>query len=223
MSEVPEFIEGERVSALAPGRRVGVVVIRVGDRVAGRISERDVVEIGVRTGTLWTEELARRVEEADETERARVVARRMLNARMRSRAELIEKITGKEFSAASAARVADELERAGLIDDARLAASLVGSLRRRGGAGRRLMEQKLRARKIGREVSDAAIEGALAGVDPYEEALALARGRAARMKSDTDRAARTRRLHGFLARRGYEGDVCWRVVREVVGGDTGDG
>ena len=117
----------------------------------------------------------------------------------------------------------DELERAGLIDDARLAASLVGSLRRRGGAGRRLMEQKLRARKIGREVSDAAIEGALAGVDPYEEALALARGRAARMKSDTDRAARTRRLHGFLARRGYEGDVCWRVVREVVGGDAGDG
>jgi len=109
VTEVPEFIEGEVVSALEPGRRVGVVVIRVGDRVAGRISERDVVEIGVRTGGLWTEELARRVAEADETERARVVARRMLNARMRSRAELIEKITGKEFSASSAERVADEL------------------------------------------------------------------------------------------------------------------
>jgi len=115
--------------------------------------------------------------------------------------------------------VADGWERAGRVDDARLAASRVGGLRGRGGAGRRLMEQRLRARKIGREAADAAIDGALAGVDPYEEALALARRRAARMKSDIDREARTRRIHGFLSRRGYEGDVCWRVVRAVVGGD----
>lgn len=209
---------GDRVTALEPGSRVGVVHVRVGDAVVGKISERDVVEIGVRTGGAWTDALARRVAEADETERARQVARRFVNARPRSRREIIEKIVGKAFSRASGERVADEFGRAGLVDDARLACSIIASVRRRGGAGRRLLEEKLRARGIDRETAMRAIDEALASSDPYSEALALARARAGRMGAGVDAAARSRRLYGLLARRGFSGEVCGRVVRDVVAG-----
>lgn len=221
MSENDGFTPGDRVSALVPGSRLGVVHVRVGDRIVARISERDVVEIGVRTGTAWTEELARRVAEADETERARQVARRIVNARPRSRSEIIDKIVAKEFSRAAGERVADELARAGVVDDARLAASIIASVRRRGGAGRRLLEQKLRARGIDRDTAAVAIDAALEASDPYGEALALARARAGRMSAGLDAAARSRRLYGLLSRRGFSGEVCGRVVREVVG-ESGD-
>lgn len=215
------MFEGERVTALEPGGRVGVVRVRVGDRVVGSISERDVVEIGVRTGTRWTGALAARVEEADETERARQVARRVMNARPKSRAELIDKITGKGFSRAAGERVAEEFSRAGIVDDARLASSIIASARRRGGAGRRLLEQKLRARGIDRDVAARAIDAALEGSDPYGEALALARARAARMGAGIDDAARSRRLMGYLTRRGFAGDVSGRAVREAMGASGG--
>lgn len=212
------FSEPTRVvAAIEPDSRPGVVRVRVGGRIEARISERDLVDLGIRLGAAWTEELARRAGEAQEAERARIEARRLLNARPRSRAELVGKVVAKGFDRPIAERVASELQRAGLIDDARLAASIIESVRARGGAGRALIERKLREREIDAEAVERTMAALLEDADPLGDAIALARKRAAGMSSGLGDAARARRLFGFLARKGFDEEVCERAVREVAG------
>jgi regulatory protein len=109
--------------------------------------------------------------------------------------------------------VLDRLEELRLIDDAAYAEAFVRS-RARAGVARRSVSRELRSKGI----TDEDAEPALATVDPADEratAVRLARTRAARTVG-LPPLTRQRRLAGFLARKGYSGDVVSDVVREVL-------
>jgi regulatory protein len=80
----------------------------------------------------------------------------------------------------------------------------------------------LRRKGITSEAAHDAV-GALEPQTEYDTALALAQRRRATMPN-VDAATVARRLGGWLARKGYDGDTCRRVVREVLENDqfTGD-
>ncbi len=210
----------DSITAIEPDTRPGVVKIKIGRRVAARISERDVAEIGLRTGTPWTAPLAQIVAEAETAEKARAAARRLVNARPRSRAELLAAIVGKGFNESIAERVVAEFERTGIVDDARLAASIAESARSRRPAGRAFVEQKLEARSVDADAATAAAENAFRGVNELEEARQLARDQNARMPGTLDATARARRLFGLLARRGFSEEICEQAVGELVPQDS---
>ncbi len=108
------------------------------------------------------------------------------------------------------------------LDDATFALGWVDSRRRAGGRGPHLLRSELAQKGVPRETADRAIADA-AG-DQEESALVLARKRAPTLHA-ADYQGFSRKLGGYLSRRGFSANVVWatvkRVWRETHGEDDG--
>jgi regulatory protein len=112
----------------------------------------------------------------------------------------------------------DRLAAQGFVDDAAYARQVARARVLAGGVSRRKVVKVLRQRGIAADVADEAIDATLAEVDldEYGAALAAAQKRL-RSLASLDPATRRQRLYAFLARRGYDGDVVRRVLKETLG------
>jgi SOS response regulatory protein OraA/RecX len=108
----------------------------------------------------------------------------------------------------------ERMQRLGYVDDLRMATHLVDKLVSRGGKGRGVILQKLTERGIDRSTANDAVSH-LDDDAQQQQATDLAVARASRMGSLTDEAAR-RRLHGFLARRGFSSTVIREAVHHAL-------
>lgn len=105
----------------------------------------------------------------------------------------------------------DRLTRLGYVNDARMAEHVVESLRRRGGKGRQAVLRALTDRGIDRVTAQSALE-ALDVAAEIEVATSLVAQRLQRAR-DMDPAVLTRRLQGFLARRGFSSQAIREAIR----------
>lgn len=209
--------EGSLVTAIAevvsdPNLRS----IRVGRRVVARLPREVVEGLGVREGDAWGEQLAGRVAEAMQLERARMVASRSLGRRPLSRREVVTRLMRQGFDAGIANRAADDALRAGLIDERAYAEAVIRSATHSRPAGRRLLESKLMARGIGMETAREAAADAVRDRDAFADALALAKSKRRTLPAGLDARAGARRLVGLLARRGFDAGVAFRAAREAL-------
>ena len=167
--------------------------------------------------------------DADAEEVARKILLDQLTGQARSRAELATKLARRHVPTEVAERLLDRFEEVGLVDDAAFARAWVESRQPGKGLARRALAQELRRKGVADEVAREALDQ----VDPAAEeeaARALVR-RKLRSLQRVEREVAARRLGGMLARKGYGGDVVWRVVREELdalptdgpGGDDGAG
>ena len=140
-----------------------------------------------------------------------------LTRRARSTIELGSWLRERDYAAEEVESAIERLTSSGLLDDAKYAASFARS---------RLLDRKLSKRRvlgdlgrrgIPREMAAAAVSAVIEeeGVDEESavEAIAIKKFRSL---AKLDRRTAMRRLMGFLARRGYDGDVVRRVVRKVL-------
>lgn len=155
---------------------------------------------------------------------ARQAAVRILKTRLISRSALVTRLVRRGFSRGSAEAAAEALERVGLLDDRRLAESLVRKQMGSKPVGKRVLESKLRQRGISGTAAGAAVAQGMAGRDVLADAIDLARRRARLLKPGEDPQVVHRRLFGYLARRGFDAEVCREAVGRVTGdsGDLGD-
>ncbi len=131
-----------------------------------------------------------------------------------SRWELEQVLAKRGVDAVLAASELDRLESVGLLDDAALAVTLVFTLHTRRGLGRTAIAQELARRHIESEiVADALSE--IEDDDERERALELAMKRVGQLATYDDATA-TRRLTGFLARKGYDSQVVRNAVAEAM-------
>ena len=136
-----------------------------------------------------------------------------------SRWELEQVLERREVEPEVAAAELDRLESVGLLDDAALALTLVYTQHTRKGLGRTAIAAELRRRHI----DQAVIDDALTEIDDDDEhgrALELAQRRA-RQLTNLDHEVAERRLSGYLARKGYPGDIVRAVVIEALGSRGG--
>jgi regulatory protein len=201
----PSRTGARAVYAKAPGERTQKVAT---------LNDQALADLGIEPGVAWTDSLAAKALRVSGLFLARRDAFRLLGRRAVSRQRMIDRLRRKGHAPETAAAVADELAVKGLIDDAAFAASIAASASRR--AGRRLVESKLRARGIGREVAAKASVAAAKERNADEDALALARARFKRMSDRLAPDAKRRRLYGLLARRGYDSDVCRKVIDRLM-------
>jgi len=147
-------------------------------------------------------------------EQATAAALRSLAHRERSRRELGLALRRKGYPPDTIEGVLDSLEASGLQSDRRFADAFTTSAHAGRGLSTSATQGELRRRGIDAEL---AAEAATEHPDAEEaRARDLARARARRLSGGTPEARR-RRLVGFLARRGYRGDLARRVVAEVLG------
>ena len=148
---------------------------------------------------------------AAQREAAKDVAKRLLRTTDRSRAALIQRLIERDVAPDIAEAAVDDLERVGLVDDARLAEQLIASALARGPVGRDRLAAKLEG-----TIAAAALDAAFADRDPAADADAAARVHLRTLPPRLDTAARARRLAAALARRGFDADTVDTAVRTVL-------
>ncbi len=155
-------------------------------------------------------------------QRGRAIALRLLEKRLRSRAELETALRRRGVPAEDVIAVLGGLRRIGWIDDARFARAWIRDRLALRPSGHR----RLRAELLARGVSAADAEEALAVLLPAtkEQTLALeqAQRRLHRLRDFPPLVAR-RRLVAWLRRRGFELSTIARILRVIdVNGGDGD-
>ena len=157
---------------------------------------------------------------ADPAARAREICLRLLTLAPRTRTELASALRSRGIPAAAADEVLERFADVGLIDDAAFARAWVESRHySRGLAGRALtMELKRRG------IEDEEIREAVAGLGPDAEAATAKRLVEQKLASTVGLPpeARTRRLAGMLARKGYPPGLAFRVIREAMEAEGAD-
>lgn len=176
----------------------------------------------LRAGDAVTAERLAELARKDAAWRAREAALALLSFRPRSRAELRRRLVEKGFEGDVADECVAGLGEMGLVDDTAFAEMFVRDRVRLRPHGSRRLTQELRAKGVDAETAKAAIGEVLETEEASE--TELARRAAARWKPrpGEDRNAARRRLHGFLARRGFGGDAVRAVMDEILSGAGDD-
>jgi regulatory protein len=197
---------GTTVAALRRGRSATASVeVELDDGRRFRVHERRVPGLGLAAGAVLDESAVARlasVARADDGERRLL---RLLARRGRSRREALSRLAGWGVAGAEAQEVVDRLERAGLVDDRRLAAELAAS-RRRTGHGRLRVRADLHRLGVAEAGGD---EREDAGDDAGEGERAAAAGLLRRRLGEPPwSAADRRRGWALLARRGFDAETA---------------
>jgi regulatory protein len=159
--------------------------------------------------------------DADPEAIARQICLRMLTAAPRTQAQLAAALLRRGVPEEAATAVLARFAEVKLIDDAMFARAWVESRHYGRGLAGRALGAELRQRGVAPED----IQTALSELDPEQE-LATARELVARRLAGTAGMpvpARMRRLTGVLARKGYPPGLAYRVVREALEQEAGDG
>jgi regulatory protein len=118
--------------------------------------------------------------------------------------------------------VVADLEARGYVDDRAFAVTWAESRARDRSLGRERLREELRARGIARPLVEAAIARAFEDTDELARARSAALRRLATLRGPVAGQA-ARRLHDYLRRRGYPGDVVRQVLRAVCRDTVPDG
>jgi regulatory protein len=201
-----------RITPLGPrSQRVGIL-LEDGESV--ELALQVVLEAGLAPGSSFPPERRASLEAADVRWRAREAALSLLSHRVRSAAELRQRLTRKGFDAAVADTCVSDLLERGLLDDGAFAGAFARDRLRLQPRGPRRILQELRARGVAEETAQHAMAAALEEVGGDEATLAARV--AARWKprpGEDPRRARAR-LQGLLARRGFGAEAVRQAVRE---------
>jgi regulatory protein len=139
-----------------------------------------------------------------------------LSRSARTRGQLAALLARKGVDEELAEAVLERYTELGLVDDVAYAEAFTRSRHEYKGLGSRAIAFELRRRSVPDEVVRDAVS-VLDADQERETAFRLARERQARMTS-LPREAQARRLAGFLARKGYGGEVVGAAVRAALAG-----
>lgn len=143
---------------------------------------------------------------------ARDAALKALAARDLTRSELTERLVKKHPPEAVDAAIL-ELEALGMVDDRRVATLYIQRRLEQDQPARTMLETELLERGVDPGVVEVALSEAFTGRDESAEALELARDRVRRSRPDLAPEVIRRRVFAFLARRGYDEEVCRQAVQ----------
>ncbi len=215
MPTLRDIAPGTRITAISPlPRDPDLRRLQAGRRTIATVRADDVEEMQLTIGTTWTEALAQSVRAAVEKLAVRNAALRLLNHRAYSGGELTERLVRKGHSRHMAAETIQEFATAGFIDDEAYAQALARVTITAKPASCELIVRKLRARQIAPDLAEKVAREVLAGTDPVEAAVRLARKRLPSL-ARVSRSTAVRRLTGTLARRGFDSDTIGEVLNRI--------
>lgn len=215
-----------RIEPLPPrGLRVRVHP-DMGDPFEVALEAIEMARLGV--GDPLTPTARRALLEVDADVRIREAALTLLSHRARTRQELQRKLRGKRFDAARVDACLDRLEERGLLSDEAVAAAFVRDRLKFRPRGRARLSSELRTKGVAADVAENAIarvfedEAVSDAQLARESASAWLSRQGAKLRTALGSATPTperdkarRRLHGYLARRGFRGDALTDAIRHA--------
>lgn len=143
--------------------------------------------------------------------RARNVLLHQLARSAKSTSQLRKILEQREISAEIAEKVIERFTEVGLIDDAAYAETIVNSRRNYKGLAKSAIKRELNEKGVSQELVEEAISG-ITAEDDFESAKELATRRF-RQLAHLDKEVRTRRLAGFLQRKGYASSAVFAAIK----------
>jgi len=189
-------------------------------RFAFGLSAKTAADAGLRTGNHLTTEGIAVLLQGEAKERAFLQAFNYLSFRGRSVAEMERYLLGKDHAPETVGTVIQRLRDLHYLDDSVFALSWVENRQRSKPRGARLLRTELMQKGIKRDTIDHAISEASGDETPL--ALDAARKRAATLRA-ADYGEFSRKLGGYLSRRGYSSDVVWSTVKNLWAEHRGRG
>ena len=185
----------------------GAGTYRLGAETAGRL--------GLREGADVDSALLARVATATSIREGTLAALRLLQRRLRSRAELNAGLRRRGLSPPQVAAILSDLERAGWIDDRRFARLWIEDRMALRPRGSRALRAELRVRGVAPDIIEATLGHLISPEREDGVALEQARRRVERLRNLAPDVAR-RRLVGWLQRRGFGGGAIARALRVLA-------
>lgn len=219
---MPHLPAGVRITRIRPSNRdASIRVVDIEGVGAFRLDVKAVDALALNEGAEIDTRLAGRIAGAAEHRHGREIALRLLQSRLRSRAELETGLRRRGVSRVISMGVIGDLAREGWIDDARFARAWVRDRLALRPSGRRRLLAELLSRGVSPETAEDAIASMLTPQEEEDLALTQARARFRRIQRLPPHVAR-RRLVGWLRRRGFGQAAVARVLRTIQGGTVSE-
>ncbi|MFZ1082923.1 MAG: regulatory protein RecX [Candidatus Kryptoniota bacterium] len=200
-----------RIVSIEKARRGGKFKVCFGDSEELLLSKEVIIDYGLRRNDDITNENLLKIQDSQLYHDTYFAAMRLINYRMRTKSELVQRLREKSFPREIIDRVIEKLSGLSLIDDQRFAEIFVAGKVAQKPVGRRELERKLREKGIPKDMVSKAIS--TVGGDEVQIGLAL---QAAEVKIRSlkrfDLKKRREKLVAFLARRGFD----WSVIKSVI-------
>jgi regulatory protein len=178
------------------------------------LPEEVVLRSSVRPGSSITEEELTALEAESAAWRTRDSALLLLSYRPRTEQELKRRLLKKSFPEDAIEECIERLKESKLVDDDAFARAFTSERLRNRPSGRARLLAELRAKGIHPEIAVAAIEAALDGGVEGELEMARRAAMKFRRRPAEESLRARRRLHGFLARRGFSGEAIRTIIKE---------
>lgn len=143
--------------------------------------------------------------------RARNVLLHQLARSAKSTSQLRKILEQREISPEIAEKVLERFTEVGLIDDAAYAETIVNSRRNYKGLAKSAIKRELNEKGVSQELVEEAISG-ITTEDDFESAKQLATRRFSQM-AHLEKEVRTRRLAGYLQRKGYASSAVFAAIK----------
>jgi regulatory protein len=143
--------------------------------------------------------------------RARNVLLHQLARSAKSTSQLRKILEQREIDSEIAEKVIERFTEVGLIDDAAYAETIVNSRRNYKGLAKSAIKRELNEKGVSQELVEEAISG-ITAEDDFESAKQLA-SRRYRQMAHLERDVRTRRLAGYLQRKGYGSNSVFAAIK----------
>jgi regulatory protein len=178
------------------------------------LPEEVVLRSSVRPGSSITEEELTALEAESAAWRTRDSALLLLSYGPRTEQELKRRLLKKSFPEDAIEECIERLKESKLVDDDAFARTFTSERLRNRPSGRARLLAELRAKGIHPEIAVAAIEAALDGGVEGELEMARRAAMKFRRRPAEESLRARRRLHGFLARRGFSGEAIRTIIKE---------
>jgi regulatory protein len=179
------------------------------------LTESRCVELKVRVGLEWTEQVQVACIQGATIDRLKDRAAKAITRRARSRAQLRERLLRDGPDPALVEAALNELEAAGLIDDQAFARALVEFAAAKGPGRRFLLERKLVLAGVSHEIIAEVLSDQCP--DPDTDARTLVEAKLAQAKVGESRATTAARIARLLASRGFDEHTALDAIEAVMG------
>ncbi len=166
-------------------------------------------------GKTLTNEEFEQLEHAEQGSKAYQAALRLLEARPRSIAEIRDRLRRKEFTPEAIEQAIERLSELGLLDDRAFAKLWVENRQTYRPRGLAALRNELRRKGVDRSVVDQVLANDELTGDQSAHAAELARSVVHKYANADNRVTFTRRLGGFLQRRGFDFETIRPIVEQL--------
>ena len=188
-------------------------VVKIDGSKAATILETDRVDLGLHLDMPLSSELGASIADRHEFRLARRASLQRIARKSRSTKDIRDFLRQRSHTTTIIDLVIDKLKTIGLLDDQKFADEAANSLARRTPASARFLEHRLRQHGISQD--DAALAAKEAAGDPVEAAVKVAQ-KAMRSLRSCRADLLQQRLHGRLARRGFEYEVIQEAITRTL-------